>query len=82
VEEGSVKRCMELYKETKIRVRKGEVLGKGFWVGRGVRQGCPLSPLSPGLFNLLLSDLEEEMGKRSWGGEVKGRKDILLSVCR
>jgi len=64
VEEGSVKRCMELYKETKIRVRKGEVLGKSFWVGMGVRQGCPLSP---GLFNLLLSDLEEEMGKKSWG---------------
>lgn len=37
-----------------------EEVGERFWTGRGVRQGCPLNPL---LFNILITDMEEEMGK-------------------
>jgi len=30
-----------------------------------VKQGCPLSPI---LFNIMLAELEEEMGNVKWGG--------------
>jgi len=60
VREGLVKRCEDMLRETRNRVRVGEGLSEVFWTGRGVRQGCPLSP---GLFNLLTADLEECMKK-------------------
>jgi len=41
-----------------------------------VRQGYPLSPL---LFNILLADLKEKMGKVSWGG-VKLREGRVYSL--
>src|SRR5436190_12995035 len=44
-----------------------------FWTGKGVRQGCPLSP---GLFNLLLADLEEEMRRGGWGGVRLGEEKV------
>ncbi|CAD6219941.1 GSCOCG00011532001-RA-CDS, partial [Cotesia congregata] len=42
---GLVKRCEEVLKETNGRVRVGKDLGEKFWTVKGVRQGCPLSPL-------------------------------------
>lgn len=36
----------------------GADIEEEFWTGRGVR--CPLSPL---LFNVMLADMEEEMGR-------------------
>ena len=65
VKEGTVKRCEEVLGEIGFRVRIGEEVGEKFWTGRGVRQGCPLSPL---LFNMLMADMEEEMRKGRWGG--------------
>jgi len=66
-------RIGEIMRETKGRVRVGEKLGEAFWMARGVRQGCPLSPL---LFNLLIADLEEEMGKVRWGGVRLGERKL------
>jgi len=42
-------------------------------MARGVRQGCQLSPI---IFNLLIADLEEVMGKIKWGGVNLGGKRI------
>lgn len=50
-----------------------------FLTGRGVKQGCSLSP---GLFNLLTADLEEEMRKEGWGGvRLKGEKVYSLAYA-
>lgn len=65
IRKGLVSRVEEILGKTKSRVRVRGVCGKEFWTVRGVRQGCPLSPL---LFNLLVADLKEEMGKVKWGG--------------
>jgi len=60
VREGLVTRVEEILRETKSRVRIGGEMGEKFWTERGVRQGCSMSPI---LFNILMSDMEEEMSK-------------------
>jgi len=42
---GLRKRIAKIYEETRCRVRIGENYEKRFWTEKGVRQGCPLSPM-------------------------------------
>lgn len=65
-------KTMETYKETKNVVKVGERWTEDFWT-KGVRQGCPMSPT---LFNIYVTDLEEEMRKGQLGGVVVGRRKI------
>jgi len=74
ISEGLVERIEEIYNETKSRVKIGKKLTKEFWIERGVRQGCPLSPL---LFILFIADIEEFMRKRQEGGTTIGNKRIF-----
>jgi hypothetical protein len=68
-----------MLRETKNRVKVGKGLSEVFWTGRGVRQGCPLSP---GLFNLLTADLEELMKRGEWRGVwLRGGKVYTLTYA-
>lgn len=70
---------IEVLRETRCRVRIGREEGEGFWTARGVRQGCPMSPI---LFNLVLADLEEELRKVKWGGTRIGEGEGILVIIR
>lgn len=73
VREGLVERIEEVLRETRCRVRIGGEEGEGFWTVRGVRRGCPMSPI---LFNLVLADLEEKLRKVKWGGTRIGEERV------
>jgi hypothetical protein len=49
-----------LYKGTNLRVRCRNAISEAFSYNRGVRQGCPTSPL---LFDIYIDDLFEQMQK-------------------
>lgn len=79
IREELIERVAEMWRETKSRVRVVGEMGEGFWMARGMRQGCPLSSL---LFNLLIADMEEGIRNLRWGGiELGGRKMYLLAYA-
>jgi len=71
-----VVRVAELLRETRSKVRVRGEMGEGFWTARGVRQEGPLSPV---LLNMLMADLEEEIGKIKWGG-IKVREGRVYTL--
>lgn len=68
IREGLVERVKEA-RETKNKVRTGRETGGSFWTTRGIRKRCPLNAT---LFNIMISDLEEEMGKVKEGRDKAG----------
>lgn len=73
IREELVRRCEDMLKETRNRVRIGEERSEQFWTGRGVKQGCPLSS---NLFNLLMADPSPPL--RSKAEDEEGRMEIRL----
>lgn len=73
VDEHLVRRMEEIYAETRNRVRVNGKESECFWTERGLRQGCPLSPM---LFAAYIGDMEEMFEKAQAGGVVVGRMKV------
>lgn len=67
-----------MIRETKSRMRIGKEIGESFWTARGVRQGCPLSLI---LFNILMADIEEQMGRVKWGVKLGEERIYTLAYA-
>lgn len=73
-----IERVREIYDEVKCRIRVGGIESEEFWVEKGVRQGCPLSPT---LFNIYIADIEEELIKSTGGVKIRKEKVRCLKYA-
>jgi len=73
IEEGLLRRIEKNYERTEITIRTNDGLSRSFRRGKGVRQGCALSPL---LFNLYMAGIDEMLNDREIGGVEIGRVRI------
>jgi len=73
-----IARIEEIYKKTTNIIKSEEGESK-FWTMKGLRQGCPLSPI---LFAIYTADLEQELQKEQTGGIVLyGEKIKMLAFA-
>lgn len=64
---------METYKKTRNIIKIGNRKTEEFWTEKGLRQGYPMSPT---LFNIYLSDLEEKLKKEQTGGVLISKEKV------
>ena len=68
-----IERIQEIYNSTSTTVKAMQVETETFYITKGVRQGCPLSPT---LFAIYLSDLDDYMAQGQSGGAIVGNRKI------
>jgi hypothetical protein len=69
ISEWLVRKVEEIYARTRNKVKVGEKVGEWFETTKGVRQGCPLSPL---LFTIYVADVDEMLKKAQAGWDCSG----------
>jgi exonuclease III len=65
-----------MYENTTLRVRSGNITGESFRYERGVRQGCPTSPL---LFNIFINSLLVKINPVQIEGLRYGLKGLMFA---